>query len=343
VSSDRVVLTKPAIGQVFIASRRIHNLPGAGTLKGNRLLPFLVALILLAFALGSLPRNQPGGSLLLNSYWLLYFLSLAPLIGLGLIIALIIFLAYNWRNMSDAIGFGMARKRSQSRKKFKTLPIIISLAVWVLAIEALLFRCGGIFCRASQNSTNITSQITNSTSGPDLAASFPFLASIAQVSSLVQANWFSYAVIGLVFVCSVIVVRSILVSWDETRSELIGKMPLPLPEGIEAVEGAIHILKTQTELDPRMRIINSYQSMVERAKGVGATVTSDQTARELEAAIRILLRVDGPAIRELTDLFEEARYSLHPITEDDAGRAQRCLLDISRQMDLRLNVMKIET
>jgi len=53
--------------------------------------------------------------------------------------------------------------------------------------------------------------------------------------------------------------------------------------------------------------------------------------------------VDGPAIRELTDLFEEARYSLHPITEDDAGRAQRCLLDISRQMDLRLNVMKIET
>jgi len=314
-------------------------LPGAGILKGNRLLPFLVALILLAFALGSLPRNQPGGSLLLNSYWLLYFLSLAPLIGLGLVIALMIFLAYNWRLLSDAIGFGMARKRSQSRKKFKTLPIIITLAVWALAIEVLVFRCGGLICSASQSSTAITSQITNS---EDVAASFPLLASIAQVSNLVQSNWFFYAVIGLVFVSSVIVVRSLLVSWYETRSELIVKMPLPLPVGIEAVEGAILILKSQTALDPRMRIINSYQSMVERAQGVGATLTSDQTARELEAVIRGMLRVNSPAISELTDLFEEARYSIHPITEDDAERAQRCLLDISKQMDLRLNVMKIE-
>jgi hypothetical protein len=304
----------------------------------------LVALIVLAFALGSLPRNQPGGSLLLNSYWLLYFLSLAPLIGLGLIIALVIFLTYNWRLVSDALGFGMARKRSQNRKKFKTLPIIITLAVWALAIEVLVFRCGGLICKASQNSTTITSQIiTNSTSGPDAVASFPLLASITQLGSVVQSNWFFYAVIGLVLVCSVIVVRSILVSWDETRSELIGKTPLPLPEGIEAVEGAILILKTQTALDPRMRIINSYQSMVERAQGVGATVTSDQTARELESAIRSMLRVNSPAIRELTDLFEEARYSLHPITEDDAVEAQRCLLDISRQMDLRLNVIKVET
>jgi predicted HicB family RNase H-like nuclease len=92
-----------------------------------------------------------------------------------------------------------------------------------------------------------------------------------------------------------------------------------------------------------MRIINSYQSMVQRAQGVGARVTSDQTARELEAAIRNMLGVNTPAIRELTNLFEEARYSLHAITEDDAGRAQRCLLDISGQMDLRLDVLKIET
>ncbi|HWY28166.1 MAG TPA: DUF4129 domain-containing protein [Candidatus Sulfotelmatobacter sp.] len=280
----------------------------------------------------------------MNSYWLIYFLSLAPLIGLGLIVALIIYLGYNWRLVSDAIGFGVARKRSQNRKKFKTLPIIITLAVWALAIEFLVFKCNGLICKANPNATvTLSTQITNSTSGPEAAASFPFLSSIAQFSSLIQLNWFIYAVIGLVFVCSVIVVRSILVSWDETRSELISKMPLPLPEGIDAVEAAIHILKTQTDLDPRMRIINSYQSMVERAKGVGASVTSDQTARELEAALRIMLRVNSPAIRELTDLFEEARYSLHPITEDDAGHAQRCLLDISRQMDLRLNVMKIET
>jgi hypothetical protein len=279
---------------------------------------------------------------LLNSYWLLYFLSVAPLIGLGLIIAMIIFLAYNWRLMSDALGFGIARKRSQNRKKFKTLPIIITLAVWALAIEALVFRCGGLICRTNQTSTTITSQITNSTSGT-VEATFPLLASFAQVSSFAQSNWFFFAAVGLLFVCCVIVVRSILVSWEETSSGLIGQTPLPRPEGIEAVADAIHILKTQTELDPRMRIINSYQSMIQRAQGMGTTVTSDQTARELEGVLRKLLGVNSRAITELTDLFEEARYSLHPITENDAERAQQCLLDISRQMDRRLDVVSVAT
>jgi hypothetical protein len=255
---------------------------------------------------------------------------------------MIIFLAYNWRLISDALGFGIARKRSQNRKKFKTLPIIITLAVWALAIVALVFRCGGLICRTNQTSTTITSQITNSTSGT-VEATFPLLASFAQVSSFAQSNWFFFAAVGLLFVCCIIVVRSILVSWEETRSELLGQTPLPRPEGIEAVEGAIHILKTQTMLDPRMRIINSYQSMIQRAQGVGTTVTSDQTARELEGVIRKLLGVNNRAIRELTDLFEEARYSLHPITENDAERAQQCLLDISRQMDRRLDVETVAT
>jgi hypothetical protein len=256
---------------------------------------------------------------------------------------MIIFLAYNWRIMSDALGFGIARKRRQNRKKSKTLPMIITLAVWALAIEALVFRCGGLICRTNQTSTTtITSQITNSTSGT-VEATFPLLASFAQVSSFAQSNWVFFAAVGLLVVCCVIVVRSILVSWEETRSELLDQTPLPRPEGIEAVEGAIHILKTQTMLDPRMRIINSYQSMIQRAQGVGTTVTSDQTARELEGVIRKLLGVNSRAIRELTDLFEEARYSLHPITENDAERAQQCLLEISRQMDRRLDVVSVET
>ncbi len=316
---------------------------GAGTLKGNRLLPFLVALILLTFALGSLPRSQPGGSLLLNSYWLIYILSLVPLIGLGLILVIMIYLIYNWRLLSDALGFGIARKRSRQKKgKSKTLTIIIWMAAWAVAIVFLTLRCGGLFCRATPN-VDVTSQVTGPVLGAGTTPMLPLLGTVAQLSNLAQSNWFYFALLGLIIVSSLIVVRGIKVSWQETRAELISQMPLPRPEGIEAVEDAIHILKTETTMDPRMRIINSYQSMVQRARGVGTRVTSDQTARELEAAIRNLLGVNSPAIGELTNLFEEARYSLHPITEDDAGRAQRCLLDISGQMDLRLNVLRIET
>ena len=236
----------------------------------------------------------------------------------------------------------MARKRVQNRKKSKTFRIIIWLAVWALAIEVVTYRCGGIICRANTG-LNVTSQITNSTSGSEASVALPLLASIAQLGGLVQSNWFFFALAGLILVSSVIVVRSILVSWEETRSGPIDQTPLPRPEGIEAVADAIQILQTQTELDPRMRIINSYQSMLQRAQGAGTTVSSGQTARELEGVIRKLLGVNSHAITELTDLFEEARYSLHPITEDDAERAQQCLLDISRQMDRGLAALRVET
>lgn len=256
---------------------------------------------------------------------------------------MIIFLVYNWRLLSDALGFGIARKRRPQKKgKSKTLTIIVWMAAWAMAIVAVTVRCGGLFCRATPD-LNVTAQFTGPVLGAGTTSSLPLLGTVAQLSILAESNWFYLGILGLIIVSSLIVVRGIKVSWQETRAQLISQMPLPRPEGIEAVEDAIKILKTETALDPRARIINCYQSMIQRAQGVGTRVTADQTARELETVIRSLLGVRSPAIAELTNLFEEARYSLHPITEDDAGRAQRCLLDLSGQMDLRLNVLKIET
>jgi hypothetical protein len=78
--------------------------------------------------------------------------------------------------------------------------------------------------------------------------------------------------------------------------------------------------------------------MVQAAQGLGATVTSDQTARELETSIRRMLVIKGPAIRELTNLFEEARYSLHDITENDAAQAQLHLHGIAEEMNIPFSV-----
>ena len=78
--------------------------------------------------------------------------------------------------------------------------------------------------------------------------------------------------------------------------------------------------------------------MVQAAQHLGAPVTSDQTARELETAIRSMLLLRGPAIDDLTKLFEEARYSLHVITDSEAEEAHRFLLDISEEMKLPVSV-----
>src|SRR5216684_8005706 len=59
-------------------------------LKVPRILPYLIGLIVLAFALGSLPRGTAGGSLLFRSYWLLYLVYLGPVVVLGAMAAAII-------------------------------------------------------------------------------------------------------------------------------------------------------------------------------------------------------------------------------------------------------------
>ncbi len=311
--------------------------PGARILKGSRLLPFLVALVLLAFALGSLPRSQPGGpSLLFNSTWLIYILYLTPIIALGAMIVMIVLLAYNWRLLSDALGYGMAGRRKQQKKQSRTIQIIVWMSAWLIAIEVLLQKCGGIFCKPSQNA-NLTTQIQQSVTGSAPGPVLPFVQAVTQLGNFVQTSWFSIAFLGLLAVSSVIIIRAVKVSFEESRGKIIQMTGFPA-EGISVVEDAIHILESQDATDPRTRIINCYQRMVQAAHHLGAPVTSDQTARELQTAIRKMLMLRGSAINELTELFEEARYSLHPITERDGERAHQRLLAIAQEMKLPVSV-----
>jgi len=274
---------------------------------------------------------------LFNSTWLLYVLYLTPVFALGAMIVLIVLLAYNWRLLSDALGYGMAGRRKQQRKKqSRTLSIIIWMGAWLAAIEVLLQRCGGIFCKPSTDA-NLTSPLQQLVTGPGQGPVLPFVQAVTQLGSIVQANWFYTAFIGMVVVSSVIIIRAVKVSWDESREKLI-QLPRARAEGISAVEDAIHILESQEASDPRTRIINCYQRMVQAAQRLGAPVTSDRTARELETAIRKMLMLRGSAINELTELFEEARYSLHPMTEKDGEKAHESLVSIAAEMKLPVSV-----
>jgi len=307
-------------------------------LKRNRLLLFLAALALLAFALGSIPRSQPGGpSLLLDSYWLIYILELIPVIGLVLMVVMIGFIAYNWRLLSDALGFGIVRGRKQQRKRGRTITLMVWMTAWLAAVGVLLQRCGGttIFC-GSPKATPLSAPVQNFVSG-NAGPILPGLDLVTKIGLLVQTSWFAMAFLGLLVVSSVIIVRGVKVSWDEMKRVVILVPALEL-EGKSAVQDAIRILESEETMDPRTRIIQCYRRMVQAAQHLGAPVTSDQTARELEAAIRKMLLLRGPAIDDLTKLFEEARYSLHVITDREAEEARKFLLDISEEMKLPVSV-----
>ncbi len=271
-----------------------------------------------------------------NSYWLIFLLTAAPLIGLALMIGLIILLIYNSDLFAKSLGSQLARKRKMRKSKTaKIVEYLIAISLWAIAINFLVARPGGLFGNARQlvdNSTKLdTSHFTNEPPPNQI------IQGASQVSSLFQTNWFYLAFFGLLVVASVIVARGVIASWQETRSDFWNQSLAVRAEAISTVEDAFRILTSLPDIDPRSRIINCYQRMIQSAQRLGASVSSDQTARELEVAIRNMLSIHGSAMGELTDLFEEARYSLHPITETDAEKAQQCLKSIARDMNITLS------
>ncbi len=304
-------------------------------MEARRLLPYIIVLLVLAFALGSLPRSEPGGSLLFHSYWLLYLIYLGPFVALGIMVTLTVLIALNWRGLSEGLGFGFAQRRKQ-RKPRSPLSFMVAAFFWALAIGFLLLKCGGIFCgTASANSTSTVKQIVGQTlNGPD-----PFQAgasAVVALSNFFETPWFGFAFLGLLIVSGIVVFQSIRVALHE-----MGELPPRIPpgnqvEGLEAVGKAMKLVRDPS-MDPRDRIIACYQHLILTASKLGAPISSDQTARELEREIRIMFGLPGPAIRDLTGLFEEARYSMHTITEEDRERAYQYLQSIAEELHVQIS------
>ncbi len=309
-------------------------------MRTRQVLPYLAALLLLAWILGSLARSGTGGtSILSNSYWLVYIVDLLPVFALGAMVVMIVFLALSWKVLSDALGFSIAARKRMQRKQSNTIRLVVWITFWGLALGVLFWRCGGIFCRQSNSTRTLATvaDVVNSGSGSALPSLGGITGPLVSLGNIVASEWFATAFLGLLLVSTVILARSILVSFDETRSGRF--LPARVKEeGAVAVEDALRVLEMVEEADPRTRIMACYERMIRAAAGLGADVSVDQTARELESGIRRMFQLKGPSIRDLTRLFEEARYSLHQITEQDSEEAQRCLLEIGEELRATVSV-----
>jgi Domain of unknown function (DUF4129) len=301
-------------------------------LKVPRILAYVVGLIILAFALGSLTRGTPGGSLLFRSYWLLYLLYLGPVAIIGLMVVLIIVIGLNYRQLGGALGYGVAKRR-QARRGRSRYSTFVSMFFWALAIGVLVETKGSIFNpRAGDNST-IAQNIVGGTSTPpnplQIAGFLPAL------TNLIQTPWFSLAFLGLLIVGGVVLIESYRVSLKETHDLTIQHLKSNQEQGWRAVQESIKLVQDNNR-DPRDRIIDCYQHLVTTVSRLGAYVSSDLTARELERAVRSTFALKGQSITELTQLFEEARYSLHVITDNDAAEAHRCLESVAKELEIQL-------
>jgi hypothetical protein len=300
-------------------------------LKTPRILPYIIGLIILAFALGSLTRATPGGNLLFRAYWLLYLVYLGPILTLGAAVAVIILIGLNYRDLGAAIGYGIAQRRKM-RKRRSRYSTFVAMFFWALAIGVIIETKGSILNPTHAANSTIAQVVEKNATIPNLPLTSGFLPAL---SNLVQNPWFSLAFLGVLVVGGVVIMQSIRVALKETRDERIQELQGNQEEGLQAVREAIMLVEDPSS-DPRTRIIACYQHLLATVSRLGANVSSDLTARELDGAVRSTFALKGPATTDLTQLFEEARYSLHEIRDNDADRAHEYLESVAEELKIQL-------
>jgi hypothetical protein len=84
--------------------------------------------------------------------------------------------------------------------------------------------------------------------------------------------------------------------------------------------------------DLRSVILGAYRDMVNLFHSYGVRTEGFQTAREVETVAVGALGLSGEASTELRRRFEEARYSVHPLTEDQRTAAIESLRRVRREL-----------
>jgi hypothetical protein len=97
-----------------------------------------------------------------------------------------------------------------------------------------------------------------------------------------------------------------------------------------AVRASIAAL--ESERDPRTAILRAYARMEQAFRGVEIVRAADETASEFLARTTRRLPVSAGAAAALTERFEEARFSTHPITEANRGQALASLHRVEREL-----------
>jgi hypothetical protein len=92
----------------------------------------------------------------------------------------------------------------------------------------------------------------------------------------------------------------------------------PAADPAGAVDDALAALDAET--DPRRAIIAAYVRMERALDAAGLGRREPEAPREYLARVAGALRGDARSARRLTALYEEARFSPHPL--DDAARAE---------------------
>ncbi len=152
--------------------------------------------------------------------------------------------------------------------------------------------------------------------------------------------WLEFAALALVTLLVAAVVMPLLAQWSTAR-RLRGAGPVRPGSGPTAEEVRVAFARASRDLDlglgPREVIERLYADLLERL-GRYVTQIDPFTPEEIRVQHLVRLGIRTEVATELTRLFEEARYSSHPLGLESADRAaeavRRATADLERTQEV---------
>ncbi len=89
------------------------------------------------------------------------------------------------------------------------------------------------------------------------------------------------------------------------------------------------------EGDPRNAIVAAWHHFEVQGERAGMARRASETSSEYGLRILDLAEADGGSVNRLAELYREARFSDHPVTEEHRARALTALADIRRSLGAR--------
>ncbi|HUI38669.1 MAG TPA: DUF4129 domain-containing protein [Thermoplasmata archaeon] len=203
----------------------------------------------------------------------------------------------------------------------------ISFLLALLLIAVLLQVVGAHQHSEPLPTTNGTPPATNSSSP---GVNWSFQTPVLSAPGL--PSWLPYFVVVVIAAAAAFVAVPLAVGLVRTRHSEPEGNPEVRSAAESAIRRALAEMRAAPSSDPRAIVIRLYAQLLSEV-GERAGAIDPMTPREIMAGLVGKLGVGSATAQELTELFEEARYSRRPMGPETSARARdaldRALVDLS--------------
>lgn len=150
-------------------------------------------------------------------------------------------------------------------------------------------------------------------------------------------GWTAVAIVGLAaLACLTVCVRAlpaVVRSWEDRRPPVSDAAAIDLDALADLVSAdAPRRRESLSYGSPAQGIIAAWTRLEATLRAVGVPLPASRTASEVSVEVLARFAVAPDALRTLADLYREARWSRHPLTEEDRSRAATAYRDLDSDL-----------